>query len=89
MLVQTQAGRRTIPVVTGVRGGGGGAGRLNAVEPFSKRKKGKKKKGQMMTKPEGSYISAWTHNGAANTMRNNGRMQEEKVAAEAASWRSS
>lgn len=43
----------------------------------------------MMTKPEGSYISPWTDNRAANTMRNNSRMQEEKAAAEAASWRSS
>lgn len=40
----------------------------------------------MMTKPEGSYISPWTHNRAASTMRNNSRMQEER-AAEAASWR--
>lgn len=88
MLAQTQAGRRTIPVVTRVREEGGGGGGSNAVAPFRKCKREKKKR-QMMTKPEGSYISPWTHNRAQNTMRNNSRMQEEKAAAEAATWRSS
>lgn len=51
-----------------------------------KERRGEKKE-QIMTKPEGSYTSPWTHNGAQSTMRNNSGMQEEESGGRAAQGR--